>query len=576
MELLVRRYLSIRSAHTPHLLGEGRIVYLSDVTGVPIPWVYEFGKHDVLFPWEERVGDLLPSPKGVLAFTSDEGGNEEWQIYLFFGDRISRVSEGGINRLGAWSKDGRLLAFSSNVENGVDFFIYVYDVESGELKKVVELDGDNVPWRWIDDRRILVVHYNTNLDSDVYLVDLSSGSARNLTKHSGEAIHSHPVYLGEGRIALITNRDSEFVGIATLDLEHGQLNYVVRSSWDVEFLKASKDKSLLVYGVNEDGRTALYITTRTFSIAHRVDIPTGVIQHIDVGKDLMVFALSSPTHGLEVWAYRVDRAPERITDSPKFGAGPFVEPRVERFKSFDGVEIPVLVYEAGKRSPVLVYLHGGPESQERQEFKPLIQLLVKLGVTVVAPNFRGSTGYGKTFVHLDDVEKRWNAIRDVGGLIEWIKSRGEYSDRMCAMGGSYGGYLTLMSLAMYPDAWACGVELCGIVNLITFLERTKPWRRRYRIPEYGDPERDRDLLVELSPITHVEKVKAPLMVVHGVNDPRVPVGEARQLVSKLRDMGRDVEYIELEDEGHGIVKVQNRVRVYSKIVEFLVKHLKQP
>lgn len=574
MDLLVRRYLSIRSAHTPYLFLKDKIVYLSDITGIPIPWIYYAGRHDILFPWEERVGDMLPSPRGYLAFLSDEGGNEEWQLYLYDGEGISRISEGGINRLGVWSDDGRLLVFSSNVENGVDFFIYEYDVDKGVVRKVVELDGDNVPSEWLGNGRVLVVHRNTNLDSDVYLVDLEKGTAKNLTRHGGEAIHAYPVHLGEGKVALVTNRGSEYAGIALLDLGQGQLSYLVRGSWDVEFLRASRDKSLVVYGVNEDGRTALYVTTKTFSLAHRASLPIGVVQHVDVGRDLVALALSSPLYGLEVWTYYVKYAPEKLTESPKLGTGPFVEPRAEGFESFDGLEISVLIYDAGEKTPVLVYLHGGPEAQERPEFKPLIQLLVKLGVTVIAPNYRGSSGYGRSFVHLDDVDRRWDAVRDIGALVDWIESRGRYSGRMCVYGGSYGGYLALMSLAAYPDVWACGVELCGIVNLVTFLENTKPWRRRYRIPEYGDPEKDRELLLNLSPIAHADKIKAPLMVVHGVNDPRVPVSEARQLVSKLRELGREVEYVELEGEGHGIAKVHNRVKVYSKVVEFLMKHLK--
>ncbi len=197
-----------------------------------------------------------------------------------------------------------------------------------------------------------------------------------------------------------------------------------------------------------------------------------------------------------------------------------------------------------------------------------------MGVAVFAPNFRGSTGYGKTFVHLDDVEKRGDAVKDVYYAVKHAVEEGLADpERLCVMGGSYGGYLTLMSMALYPDVWKCGVEIVGIVNLVTFIRNTSPYRRRYRIPEYGDPKEHYDIMIQLSPIAHAHKIRAPLMVVHGARDPRVPVTEAEQIVEALKSRGVPVKYIRLEDEGHGIVKVENRVRVYTEALKFIEKHL---
>ncbi|MFN7106306.1 MAG: alpha/beta hydrolase family protein, partial [Pyrobaculum sp.] len=222
----------------------------------------------------------------------------------------------------------------------------------------------------------------------------------------------------------------------------------------------------------------------------------------------------------------------------------------------------------------VVYLHGGPESQDRPDLKPLVLALLISGFLVAAPNYRGSTGFGKSFVHLDDREKRWDAIRDIEAFVKWLHESGIARDRPCVVGGSYGGYLTLMTLATAPELWACGVEIVGIFNLVTFLERTAPWRRKYREAEYG-PLENKELLFQLSPAAHVEKIEAPLMIVHGANDIRVPVYEAEQLAQRLKELGRYVEVIILPDEGHGITKVKNRVHIYTSVVKFIENFKRQ-
>lgn len=291
-----------------------------------------------------------------------------------------------------------------------------------------------------------------------------------------------------------------------------------------------------------------------------------------------VVSISSPLEGSEVYLLRLGF--ERVTYSPKLGLERrLVEPRDFYYESFNGLRIHGLIYiprglQGSRRLPGVIWLHGGPESQVRPQFHILQQAIAGLGVVVAAPNFRGSAGYGKTFIHLDDVEKRLDAVKDVYHAVKHLTEAGILDpDRICVIGGSYGGYLTLMSLAMYPDIWRCGVEIVGIVNLVTFIRNTSLYRRRYHIPEYGDPEKHYDIMMELSPITHAHKIRAPLMIVHGARDPRVPVSEAEQIVEALQGRGVPVEYIRLEDEGHRIVKISNRLKVYSRVLRFLSKHL---
>ncbi len=215
-------------------------------------------------------------------------------------------------------------------------------------------------------------------------------------------------------------------------------------------------------------------------------------------------------------------------------------------------------------------IHGGPESQYRPSFAPLTQYLVAQGFAVVAPNVRGSTGYGKRYEHLDDVDKRLDSVADLAALHDWIASTDDLDADRCALyGGSYGGYMVLAGLSMQPDRWAAGVDIVGISSLVTFLENTSPWRRKFREREYGSLEHDRDLLVEASPITHVDRMRAPLFIIHGANDPRVPLGEAEQIHRILTDKGVRCELAVYEDEGHGLAKLANRVDAYPRVARFL-------
>ncbi|HEV7661990.1 MAG TPA: alpha/beta fold hydrolase, partial [Chloroflexota bacterium] len=222
----------------------------------------------------------------------------------------------------------------------------------------------------------------------------------------------------------------------------------------------------------------------------------------------------------------------------------------------------------------VVFVHGGPEGQFRPTFQPLVQYLVEAGFAVLAPNVRGSSGYGRTYVHLDDVRLRMDSVKDLAHAVYWLRDTGRADpDRIAVYGGSYGGFMVLAALTSNPELWAAGVDLVGIANFVTFLENTGPWRRHLREAEYGSLENDREFLIEISPINHVEKISAPLLVIHGANDPRVPISEAEQMVTKLKSLGRTVDFLRLEDEGHQIAKLKNKLVAYPLAVEFLKQHL---
>jgi dipeptidyl aminopeptidase/acylaminoacyl peptidase len=254
-----------------------------------------------------------------------------------------------------------------------------------------------------------------------------------------------------------------------------------------------------------------------------------------------------------------------------------------RYSTFDDREIPAYLFlpdaqphgAEPRRLPVVVYVHGGPEGQTRPAFNPVIQYLAANGYAVLAPNVRGSTGYGYPFQRLDDVRLRMDSVADLAAAVRWLGEQGiAEPQRIAVMGGSYGGFMVLSALTTYPDLWAAGVDIVGIANFVTFLENTGPWRRKLREPEYGSLEHDRDFLEAISPIHHADAITAALFVVHGANDPRVPVGEAEQIVAALRARNVPVEYLRFEDEGHGLIKRANRIKAYPEIARFLDTYVK--
>ncbi len=264
----------------------------------------------------------------------------------------------------------------------------------------------------------------------------------------------------------------------------------------------------------------------------------------------------------------------------------FGSPELVRFPTFDqnadGTvrEIPAWFYRptqpANERAPAIIVVHGGPELQYRPFFSFFVQFFLNHGYAVLAPNVRGSAGYGKAYSHLDDVEKRMDSVADLAHAAYWLKAQPEIdSDRIVVYGGSYGGFMVLAALTTYPDLWAAGVDIVGISNFVTFLENTSAYRRAHRESEYGSLAKDRDFLQRISPLNHADKIKAPLIVIHGANDPRVPLGEAKQLVDVLHRQGNTVEFLVFDDEGHGLVKLKNKLIAYPAIVAFLDKHIGQ-
>jgi dipeptidyl aminopeptidase/acylaminoacyl peptidase len=594
----VGRFLAIPSATTPAWLADGRLAYLSDASDVPQIWVTETPVATGAPPptsrpmttFADRIGTLLAAPVGNrLVFGMDAGGNERLQLWTVVPGEAPRAVTADpetIHTLGAISPDGDRIAFASNARVRHAFDVWTVEVTEPNAapRPVLATDELLTPVAWTADGRGLIVQRaNTNLDHDLLLVLADGGDIVLLTPHTGEASMSQVVATPDGdALILISNQDREFAALVRLDFATRQQTLLAAPESDVEAVALTPTGDVLAYAVNDDGYSRLVLrelATGTEWVAEGV--PAGVASGLKWSHDgtRLAFALSGPAIPSSIWVS--DRqgtvSPATAVEVGSPDSESFVAPETVRYSTFDGRAIPAFWFrpkQADGPWPVAVDVHGGPESQRRPDFAPVTQALVAAGIAILAPNVRGSTGYGKTYCHLDDRERRMDAVADLAAASDWLRTRPDVDPaRIAVMGQSYGGFMVLAALTTYPDIWAAGVDVVGIANFVTFMEQTGPWRRRVRAAEYGELPRDAELLRSLSPLHRAEQITAPLLVIHGRNDPRVPLGEAEQIVERLRALGRDVELLVFDDEGHGLVKRSNRRTGYGAVGDFLSRRL---
>jgi dipeptidyl aminopeptidase/acylaminoacyl peptidase len=580
------RYLKIRGAWGASFSPDGRRVsFLTEITGVPQVW--EVGAEGSSWPeqltfYEERVTDAAYSPAGNrLLFGMDAGGNERSQLFLLEDGEVTDLTRApeAIHYSGGFSPDGRRIAYTATRRNGTDFDVFVQDLPDGEPQMVWEVSGYHMVVDWAADGRALIVsRHHSNVNNDLYRLDLSTGGATLLTPHEGDArFFGANVTPEGGSVYLATDRDGEFLRLARLDLATLSLDYLTPDDRDVEGVELSTDGRYLVASRNVDGYSDVLLFNGKGRRMPDPRIPEGIVGGFEFSPDSgrLAFTLTAPERNPDVWVLDLpDGEARRLTRSSTAGIPPrtFRKPEVVRYPSFDGRRIPALFHKPGiENAPVIVNVHGGPESQSRPAFAPVTQYLLHRGYAVFFPNVRGSTGYGKSYTHLDDVELRMDSVKDLAHAAYWLRERGH--ERIAVMGGSYGGFMVLAALTEYPELWTAGVDIVGIANLVTFLENTGSYRRSLRESEYGSLEKDREFLASISPIHKAENIEASLMVVHGKNDPRVPVGEAEQIVERVKKNGGTVEYLLYEDEGHGLAKLKNRLDAYPRIAAFLEEHL---
>lgn len=564
--------------------------------------------------YEEPVANALyrPGRPEQLAFTRDEGGDENFQIFLLDRStgRTRRLSDGVHRHEGLlWSPDGSQLAYVSNARNGREFDLYGFEIETGRERRLAEASRPGIwfPADWsADGRRILLVRFISVNEAYLEAVEVETGVVRPLSPREGEpASYWDARWSRDGSsVYTTTDRDSELLRLVRLDLPAGLPTVLSEEiPWDVESFDLSDDGALLGFFTNEDGLSRLHLLdARSGEELPAPDLPPGVASRLRFrpGSRELAFNLSWARSPTDVYSYDPEGGNlERWTESEVGGLDTdrMVLPELVRFPTFDrlpaegrGAEgerrtIPAFVYRPpadrhpGPR-PVYVTFHGGPESQWRPHFLGSESYLVQeLGVALVYPNVRGSSGYGKSYLRLDNGRLREGAVRDVGALLDWIAGQPDLdASRVMVGGGSYGGFMVLASLVAHGDRLRAGYDAVGISNFVSFLENTEEYRRDMRRVEYGDeriPEMRR-FLEEISPLARVGEVDTPLLVAQGANDPRVPRTESEQMVQALEENGTPVWYLLATDEGHGFHKKANTDYLRAVWIEFIQRFLLPP
>lgn len=596
---VLRRYLQIGSASGPTVSHDGKkIAFLNNVTGMHQLW-----QVDESCPWptqltfgSTRVRSASFSPCGrYLSYSTDAGGNERTQIHVIDRDGTDRDlsdNPNAFHTFGCWSPDGSQFAFASNRREYAHFDVYIQSADGGAPQMVYEGSSYYLPIKWSPDGQFLLLwELRGNFFNRLYQLDIASGNLKEISPPGEQPQRYKNLYFsedGEGGIG-ITDSGQDFLGIAKIAFKDGSASYIFQEEWDIEQFAMNREGTQATYMVNVDGRSQLKVVDRVdgqFQTPVEVpNFPLGVTGELHYSADgsQLVFTFHGPKYNVNIWSMDTKTlALKQVTFASQAGIdhSKFVEPKVVRYPSFDGLEIPGLLYIPGDYDPasgplpVIVNVHGGPESQSRIGFASLFQYYLKRGYIVFAPNVRGSLGYGRHFADLDNTDKRLDSVKDLAACAQYLQSLDIVdSKRICVMGGSYGGYMTLAAVSMYPDYWAAGVDVVGIANLRTFIQNTGAYRKRWRVLEYGDPDIIGDYMDAASPIHHVDKIKAPLMVIHGANDPRVPQDEAEQIVNAMRERNMPVKYLLYADEGHGIAKLHNRIDCYSQVADFLDQYL---
>src|SRR6266545_3650212 len=548
-----------------------------------------------------------PGDANQVVFALNEAGAENYQFYLLdrAAGRSQRFTDGkSRNENPHWSRDGKLLAWMSNARNGRDFDLYVGDpAKPGSERRVAELQGQWTPLDWSpDNRRLLLLEEISANETYLHWADMATGEVKAITPRPAPGKTAEPVSYQDGRWAAdgqsvftTTDRDGEFLRLVRLGLDNSIQAVISRDiSWDVQGLDLSMDGQLVAFFTNEDGFSKLHLAdSRTGAALPSPDLPPAVGSNLQFrpGSHEVGFALSWARSPSDVYSYDPDsRKLERWTASEVGGLNPeqFVVPELVRYPTFDDAApgqrrtIPAFVYRPSKERfkgprPVFIDIHGGPEAQSHPSFLGSLNYLPdELGVALVVPNVRGSTGYGKSYLRLDDWKKREDSVQDIGALLDWIKTQPDLDpSRVMVNGGSYGGFMVLSVLVHYGDRIRCAYDSVGISNFVTFLQNTSEYQRDQRRVEYGD-ERIADMrtfLEKISPARQADKINRPLLVTSGANDPRVPVSESDQIVAAVEKNGAPVWYVIGKDEGHGFSKKVNTDYMRAVMVEFIRQHL---
>jgi dipeptidyl aminopeptidase/acylaminoacyl peptidase len=613
--ITLQQLLDVHRSFGARAIDGQRFLFLSDAPGTPQIFASTAPAEGAppaptqITSYPDRVSGMRIAPGGKQAiFLKDTGGDENDQIFLLDLQAKDKPSAQQLTNapkvkhtMPVFLDDAKRVAFTSNARNGKDMDLYVgalgAKADDFAKKPLVELAGSHAVADAHGDK-VIVVEARSGFDQDLWLVDLKTKAKKLLTKHTGDERWGSPHFTRDGKaILVLTDAGREYLGLVALDVASGKRTDVLLVDNDIQDISvptyatakaaAGAPEDVAAITVNKDGIEEVHLlrldAARKVTDRRPAGI-SGVVGSLDVSPAGDAAFVTLEQANLPPEVFRVDfgkGAGARVTRSDHAGIdeSKLVKAELLTMKSYDGLPVSMFYYQkptaAGDKRPVVVSVHGGPEGQAQPTWSPVVQYLALAGYAVAAPNVRGSTGYGKSFSHLDDIDKREDSVRDLSEVGKFLAARPDVDPaRIALMGGSYGGYMVLAGLTLYPEQWAAGVDIVGIANFRTFLEQTAPYRRALREAEYGSLDKHGAFLDKVSPIHKVDRIKVPVMVVHGTRDPRVPIGEARQIAEAVKKRGLPSELLTFEDEGHGVVKRKNRLVAYPAIVDFLDKHVK--
>ncbi|MFA4886594.1 MAG: S9 family peptidase [Candidatus Nanoarchaeia archaeon] len=589
-EFTINNYLEIKRSAAPSFsFDRTKIAYLHNETGTFQLYLMNVDGTNIeqLTFYQEPLSFAAFSPvKNEILFGMAEGGNEKTQFYLLNVEtrQIKQLTTNlnAMHRLGSWTRDGTTISYASNITNGTDFHIYTLNLETEKETCVYNQPGWHEALSFSPDgTKIGIAKITSISQQELFIIDLLTKEEIYRIKGKEKSQYGSPIWLNNNReFYFIHNDGTDFMNIHLFNLETKQFTPLLSFNWDIEGATLTRDNNHLALLINEEGYSILKIyETATWKELPSLSFPKGITNSLSWSKNSthLAFTFESATKPCDIWTWNKETNETKQLTFTKINIPleTFIEPQLIRYPSFDDLSIPAFLYLPKNKTnaPALVTIHGGPEGQYTPNFTPLFQYFLSKGYAIIAPNVRGSTGYGKKYLALDDREKRMDSVKDLEYLHIYLQQVKEIdSNKVALWGGSYGGFMVLAGLTFQPDLWVAGVDIVGISNFVTFLQNTSPYRRALREEEYGSLEKDKKFLESISPFNFIEQIKSPLMIIHGSNDPRVPLTEAEQIHHKLKELGRDVQLLVYPDEGHGLAKLKNRLDAYPKVAEFLEKH----
>jgi len=589
----------IGSATSPSFSPDGKtLAFVSNLNGIPQVWTMPAsgGFPKLVTAFDDPVGFVTWSPNGNwLAFNIAPGGGLNEQVYVARpdGSELRRLTEGGKenNFLGDWTYDGKHIFFSSNRRNPASTDSYLLDVITGAMRMVTENKGTGgINDISRDGRRAIVSRLLNRGNNNLYLIDIATGKESLLTPHEGPGSFGGAQFTPDGRtVYFASNKDRDLLALSRGKIdENGQPGVIdivaAREDGELSSGIMSDDGTMMVLIWNVAGRSELaFYDVKKNQMTAGPKLPAEIVGGLDFTDDggRLAMVLSGAASPADIWTLDLSTKQfTRLTYSPHAGVDltKMVRPELVEYTAHDGIKLSGWLYKphGGTRAmPIVLSFHGGPEGQERPGFNSTYQALLMRGIAVFAPNVRGSSGFGKRFVNLDNGALRENGVKDIKATVDYVVKSGVADPkRIGIMGGSYGGYMVMAGLTQYPELFAAGANLFGITNFETFFKHTQPWMAAVSKIEYGNPETESEMLRKLSPIHRIDRIKAPTIVLHGANDTNVPVIEAEQVVENLKRRNVPVEYVLFADEGHGWRKTPNRIRSAVSIVKFFETHLK--